>query len=55
MAGSCHCEFKGVCSCAETHEFMSCIAASCSSGACQCSNNQFYSACTQMAQVCPNT
>eukprot|EP00929_Paragymnodinium_shiwhaense_P118814 TRINITY_DN90718_c0_g1_i1.p1 TRINITY_DN90718_c0_g1~~TRINITY_DN90718_c0_g1_i1.p1 ORF type:complete len:176 (+),score=42.58 TRINITY_DN90718_c0_g1_i1:111-638(+) len=54
LASHCHCEFNGICTCQGAMEFMGCIANHCDSGACECSNNQYFAACSQMASVCPD-
>jgi hypothetical protein len=48
----CSCEFKGLCSCQASIEFMDCIAAACNSGQCDCKATQFQHACTSIAGIC---
>lgn len=56
MASQCKCKFKGLCGCDAALEFMDCIAASCTSGTCNCQNGmQFLYACHNMSAVCPTT
>lgn len=51
-ADVCACEFRGICSCQASIEFMDCIAAACNSGSCNCFASQFMHACSSIAGVC---
>lgn len=55
LANECNCVFAGVCSCESTMQFMNCVSAACSSGKCNClDDNHYMYACSNMSQACPD-
>lgn len=48
----CACEFRGVCSCQASLEFMDCMNIACASGKCDCHEHQYHNACVELSHTC---
>jgi len=54
MGNACKCHYKGSCSCMASVEFLECISHACSTGLCDCKEQQYFHACTSLERACPS-